>query len=90
MRTVLLAAALVAAFVAAPARAATPAANARYTADHLTSAGLVSIAVTPANPSIALGTNQQFTATGTYTDGSTLNLTGSVTWSSSAPASRRC
>jgi hypothetical protein len=52
----------------------------------VTTATLVSIAVTPANPSIALGTNQQFTATGTYTDGSTLNLTGSVTWISSVPA----
>src|SRR5271157_4292947 len=30
------------------------------------SAGLVSIAVTPANPSIAAGTQQQFTAGGTY------------------------
>jgi uncharacterized protein YjdB len=47
---------------------------------------LVSIAVTPANPSIALGTTQQFTATGNYSDGSTLNLTGSVTWISSVPA----
>jgi len=46
---------------------------------------LVSIAVTPAAPSIALGTQQQFTATGTYSDGSTQNLTGSASWSSSAP-----
>jgi uncharacterized protein YjdB len=52
----------------------------------VTAAALVSIAVTPSNPSIALGTNQQFTATGNYTDGSTLNLTGSVAWNSSAPA----
>jgi hypothetical protein len=43
---------------------------------------LVSIAVTPANPSIAKGNTQQFTATGTYTDGSTLDVTGSVTWAS--------
>ena len=52
----------------------------------VTTAALVSIAVTPGNPSIALSTNQQFTATGTYTDGSTLNLTGSVAWNSSVPA----
>ncbi len=52
----------------------------------VTTAALVSIAVTPGNPSIALGTHQQFTATGTYTDGSTLNLTGSVAWNSSVPA----
>ena len=44
---------------------------------------LVSIAVTPSNAVIALGLNQQFTATGTYTDNSTQNLTGSASWSSS-------
>ena len=47
-------------------------------------AALVSIAVTPSNPSIALGTSRQFTATGTYTDASTQDLTASVTWASSA------
>ncbi|MGA7218703.1 MAG: choice-of-anchor D domain-containing protein [Candidatus Sulfotelmatobacter sp.] len=47
-------------------------------------AALVSIAITPTAPSIALGTQQQFAATGTYSDGSTQNLTGSVAWSSSA------
>src|ERR1017187_5039088 len=45
-------------------------------------ATLVSIAITPPTPSIALGTTQQFTATGTYTDNSTQNLTTSVTWAS--------
>src|SRR6202453_3797165 len=48
----------------------------------VTSATLVSIAVTPANPSIAKGTTEQFTATGTYSDNSTQNLTSSVTWPS--------
>jgi len=48
----------------------------------VTPAKLVSIAVTPPHPSIALGTTQQFTATGTYTDNSTQNLTNQVTWSS--------
>src|SRR5207253_3015851 len=38
-------------------------------------ATLVSIAVTPASPSIAAGTGKQFTATGTYTDNSTQDLT---------------
>jgi hypothetical protein len=47
---------------------------------------LISIAVTPANPAVAPGTNQQFIATGTYNDGSTQNLTASATWSSSNPA----
>jgi uncharacterized protein YjdB len=44
---------------------------------------LVSIAVTPANPNIILGTLNQFTAIGTYSDGSTQDITASVTWSSS-------
>ena len=48
--------------------------------------GLVSIAVTPTNPSIAAGKLQQFTATGTYSDGSHQDLTSSATWTSSAPA----
>ena len=48
------------------------------------SAGLVSIAVTPANPSIAAGTQQQFTATGTYSGGRKKDLTSSSTWTSSA------
>jgi hypothetical protein len=48
----------------------------------LTNIGLVSIAVTPANPSIAQGHTQQFTATGTYSDGSTQDLTATVTWAS--------
>jgi 6-phosphogluconolactonase (cycloisomerase 2 family) len=50
----------------------------------VTPPALVSIAVTPANPSVAKGTPQQFTATGTYTDNSTANLTSTATWSSSA------
>ena len=47
---------------------------------------LTSIAVTPASPSVAKGLTQQFTATGTYTDGSTANLTASVTWASATPS----
>ncbi len=50
----------------------------------VTAAVLVSIAVTPSAPSIALGTTQQFTATGTFSDTSTQDLTAAVTWSSSA------
>jgi len=56
------------------------------TALTVTSATLASIAVTPANPSIAVGTTQQFTATGTYSDGSTQDITASATWSSSDAA----
>jgi hypothetical protein len=48
---------------------------------------LVSIAVTPANPSIAKGLTEQFAAIGTYANNSTQDLTGSVTWSSGTTAS---
>jgi uncharacterized protein YjdB len=47
-------------------------------------ATLESIAVTPVNPSIGVAATEQFTATGTYSDGSTLNLTSTATWSSSS------
>jgi hypothetical protein len=47
-------------------------------------ATLVSIAVSPAAPAIAPGTTQAFKATGTYSDNSTQDITGTVTWSSSA------
>src|SRR6202030_7775 len=52
----------------------------------VTAAALSSIVVSPANPSISDGTTQQFTATGSYTDGSTQNVTNLVTWGSSNPA----
>ena len=52
----------------------------------VTPATLQSIAVTPANPSITKGATQQFTATGTYSDSSTQNLTASVTWASATLA----
>ena len=47
---------------------------------------LKSIAVTPANPAIAQNTSEPFSATGTFTDGSTHNLTAQVAWSSSNTA----
>jgi hypothetical protein len=46
-------------------------------------AALVSIAVTPSPASVAAGQTVQFSATGTYSDSSTKNLTTSVTWTSS-------
>jgi uncharacterized protein YjdB len=49
----------------------------------VTNATLVSLAITPAAPTVPLGLLQQFTATGTYSDGSTQDLTNSVTWASS-------
>lgn len=50
------------------------------------SATLKSIEVTPANLSIASGTSVQYTATGTYSDGSTQNVTTTVAWASSKTA----
>ena len=49
----------------------------------VTDATLVSIEVTPTDPSIVDGMTQQFTATGVYTDASTQDLTTQVTWASS-------
>jgi hypothetical protein len=49
--------------------------------------GLISIAVTPNAPSTPKGLTQQFTATGTFSDASTVNLTNSVSWASATPAS---
>jgi uncharacterized protein YjdB len=52
----------------------------------VTAAALSSIAVTPPNPSIAKGTTKAFTATGTYSDGSTQDITNQVLWGSSSIA----
>jgi uncharacterized protein YjdB len=43
---------------------------------------LSSVTVTPSTPSVAVDSSKQMTATGTYNDGSTKNITGAVTWSS--------
>jgi hypothetical protein len=55
------------------------------TALTVTAAVLQSIAVTPANPSLVKGRTQQFTATGTYTDG-TFDIRNQGTWTSGATA----
>jgi Big-like domain-containing protein len=47
-------------------------------------ATLASLAVTPGNPSAIVGGTVQFVATGTYSDGSSRDITTTVTWSSSA------
>ena len=44
---------------------------------------LVSIAVTPTSPSLSQGSSLQFTATGTFSDKSTQNITASAAWTSS-------
>ena len=46
---------------------------------------LSAIAVAPVTPILELGSTQQFTATGTYSDNRTQDLTSSVTWSTSSP-----
>jgi uncharacterized protein YjdB len=49
----------------------------------VTNASLSSIAIAPLNASIAKGTTQQYTAIGTFSDGTTQDITAQVTWSSS-------
>jgi hypothetical protein len=49
----------------------------------LVEGALSSLQLTPANGSLTAGTTQQFTATGTFSDGTSENLTGSANWSSS-------
>jgi hypothetical protein len=44
---------------------------------------LMSIVVTPANTSLSVGTSRQFTATGSYSDNTTMEVTDLVAWSSS-------
>jgi hypothetical protein len=52
----------------------------------VTAPALVSIAVTPSTVSVVRSSNQQFTAIGTYTDASTLDLSATATWSASVNA----
>ncbi len=47
-------------------------------------AKLMSVAVTPADPTVNVRSTQQFTATGTYSNGTTRVITSSVTWNSSS------
>lgn len=49
----------------------------------VTTATLTSISVTPSNPTISLGSSELFAAQGMFTDGSTINITVQVTWTSS-------
>jgi uncharacterized protein YjdB len=43
---------------------------------------LSSIVVSPSNPTVQAGATQQFTATGTYSDGSTADITSQTAWTS--------
>ena len=47
---------------------------------------LTSLAITPASISVGLGAQQQYAATGTYSSGTTQNLTSAVTWTSANPS----
>jgi len=51
----------------------------------VTEAKLASILVTPVNPIAYPGFAEQLTATGTYTDGSTKNITDTVSWKAAHP-----
>lgn len=47
---------------------------------------LVSITVAPNNPSVAVGQSVAMTATGTFSDGSTQNITATSAWTSGTPS----
>lgn len=49
----------------------------------VTAATLASVQITPPSVNMARGTKQQFTATATYSDGTTQNVSDNVTWYSS-------
>lgn len=51
------------------------------------SASLTSIQVSPSTAAVRLGGSQQFTATGIFNDGTSQDVTATVTWSSSQPNS---
>src|SRR3990167_4816961 len=51
--------------------------------DGRTSATLSSIEITPVGPVIGIDKTQQFTATGTFLNGTTTDIAASVTWYSS-------
>ena len=46
----------------------------------------MSIAVSPGNPELPVGVPGHFTATGTFADSSTADITGLVTWASATPS----
>jgi uncharacterized protein YjdB len=52
----------------------------------LSPADLVSVAVTPATASVAIGATQKFVATATYSDGSSRDVTVGAAWTSATPA----
>ncbi|MBL8953695.1 MAG: Ig-like domain-containing protein, partial [Myxococcaceae bacterium] len=61
-------------------------ANAGGTGGGQSGATLMSLAITPATVTLGVPDTQQLTATGTYSDGSTRDVTPAATWSTSAMA----
>jgi len=55
----------------------------------VSNANLVSLAVSPANPTVPFGTNQQLTATGSFDDGTSQDVSATANWSSSLPTVAR-
>ena len=51
-----------------------------------TTAALESVSVSPLTAAVTQGSTEQYSATGTYSDGSTSPLTSDVTWTSSSPS----
>ncbi len=54
--------------------------SANFTVSSLNAATLTGISISPATASVPIGGTQQFTALGTYSDGSTADVTSQVTW----------
>ena len=52
----------------------------------VTSATLTSVTIVPTNPNIPKGLSRQLTATGTFSDDTTLELTRQASWTSGTPA----
>ena len=48
--------------------------------------GLAAIDIAPANPQAQISAKQQFVAIGTFTDGSSADITAQATWASSSPS----
>jgi hypothetical protein len=65
---------------------ATKGANTANCVVTVTNATLTQIQITPATSTLQLGASERFTATGVYSDFSTVNLTYYATWTSSSPA----
>lgn len=53
---------------------------------NVVAAALQSITVTPANSTVPVGYTRSFTAIGSYSDGTALDITASCSWSSDTPA----